>query len=104
MAYVLGLAHASNIVFFTALRESGIPFAELRGAASTTFRRCLDACTPTSEEDSRLYHEIQRLNANTPGMWDAYERALRAVRDASLSDGPEGFARLMESGKDYLRE
>lgn len=102
MAYVLAFAHASNIVFFTALKESGIRFEELENIASTTFRRCLDACVPVSEENAPLYHEIQRLNASVPGMWDIFENALKEVKDASLSDDPERFVKIMESGKEYF--
>ncbi|MDR2698777.1 MAG: prephenate dehydrogenase/arogenate dehydrogenase family protein [Candidatus Methanoplasma sp.] len=103
-AYVLALAHASNIVFFTALRESGIPFGELNKIASTTFRKCLSTCIPVSEENAPLYHEIQRLNDNAESMWDVYEKALKEVKEASLSKDPERFVELMDKGKEYLRE
>jgi len=103
MAYVLAFAHASNIVFFTALRESGIPFGELNKIASTTFRKCLNTCIPVSEENAPLYHEIQRLNCNTEAMWDIFREALNEVSEASLSDDPKRFIEIMESGKDYLK-
>jgi chorismate mutase/prephenate dehydrogenase len=102
MAYVLAFAHASNIVFFTALRESGIPFDELNKISSTTFRKCLNTCIPVSEENAPLYHEIQFLNENTEKMWNVFERSLKDVREASLSDDPKKFIELMESGKEYL--
>ena len=101
-AYVLAFAHASNIVFFTALRESGIPFDELNGMASTTFRRCLDACIPVSEENAALYHEIQRLNVNAESMWDVFEKAMKEVMEASLSKDPERFIEIMKKGQEYL--
>jgi chorismate mutase/prephenate dehydrogenase len=104
MAYVLAFAHASNIVFFTALRESGIPFGELNNIASTTFRKCLNACIPVSEENAPLYHEIQRLNINTEGMWDVFEKALKDVREASLSYDPGKFIEVMENGKGYFKD
>ena len=104
MAYVLAFAHASNIVFFTALRESGIPFSELNKIASTTFRKCLNTCIPVSEENAPLYHEIQRLNCNTEDMWDIFREALKEVREASLSDDPKRFIEIMESGKEYLKQ
>ena len=102
-AYVLAFAHASNIVFFTALRESGIPFGELNRMASTTFRKCLNTCIPVSEENAPLYHEIQLLNSNTEAMWAVFEKAVREVMAASLSDDPERFVELMEEGKKYLK-
>jgi len=103
MAYVLAFAHASNIVFFTALRDSGIPFDELNGIASTTFRKCLNTCIPVSEENAPLYHEIQRLNDNTESMWDVFEKALTEVKEASLSYDPDRFIKIMEDGKEYLK-
>ena len=102
MAYVLAFAHASNIVFFTALEKSGIPFDELKNIASTTFGRCLDACIPVSEENAPLYHEIQRLNSNTEEMWGIFEKALKEVKTASLSGDPNKFIEIMENGKKYF--
>ncbi|MCL2295831.1 MAG: prephenate dehydrogenase/arogenate dehydrogenase family protein [Methanomassiliicoccaceae archaeon] len=103
-AYVLAFAHASNIVFFTALRESGIPFNELEKISSSTFRKCLSACIPVSEENAPLYHEIQHLNENAEEMWDVFEKALKEVMGASLSHTPEMFIELMEKGKEYFRK
>ncbi len=103
MAYVLAFAHASNIVFFTALRESGIPFEEFDKIASTTFKRCLTAAIPVSEENAPLYHEIQNLNCNVEDMWNVYERALKEVKRASLSDDPDMFIEIMEKGKEYFK-
>jgi len=103
MAYVLAFSHASNIVFFTALKESGIPFDELNKIASTTFRKCLNTCIPVSEENAPLYHEIQRLNCNAEDMWGVFQEAVRVVREASLSEDPKRFIEIMESGKEYLR-
>jgi chorismate mutase/prephenate dehydrogenase len=104
MAYVLAFAHASNIVFFTALVESGIPFKELKKISSTTFRKCLNTCIPVSEENAPLYHEIQFLNDNTKGMWDVFEKAVKQVRKASLSEDPDDFILIMEKGKEFLKD
>ena len=102
MAYVLAFAHASNITFLAALRESGIPFEDLKEAASTTFERCMRTFIPVSEEDPVLYHQIQRLNVNAEMMWETYEKAFAEVKKASLSEGPERFVRTMERGRRYL--
>jgi len=104
MAYVLGFAHASSITFFTALSESGIPFRELKEASSTTFERCLAACSPVADEDASLYRAIQSMNVNSEDMWDVYENAVRKVRKASLSDDGEMFADLMQNGRIYLKD
>ncbi|MCL2607370.1 MAG: prephenate dehydrogenase/arogenate dehydrogenase family protein [Methanomassiliicoccaceae archaeon] len=104
MSYVLALAHASNIVFFTALRSSGIPFNELKSAGSTTFDKMLGTCIPVSGENASLYHDIQRLNVSTEKMWTVFEKAFGEVKDASLSNDPERFTELMELGKKYFEE
>jgi chorismate mutase/prephenate dehydrogenase len=104
MAYVLAFAHASNIVFFTALKESGISFNELNNISSTTFRKCLNTCIPVSEENAPLYHEIQYLNDDTREMWDVFEKALKEVKNASLSNDPAKFIEIMESGKEYFKQ
>jgi chorismate mutase/prephenate dehydrogenase len=102
MAYVLAFSHASNIVFFTVLKDSGISFEELNNAGSTTFNSTLRTSVPVSHENASLYHEIQRLNMNAEEMWKVYETALKEVKEASLSNDPERFAELMASGKLYL--
>lgn len=104
MAYVLGLSHASGIAFFTALKESGIPFRELKMSGGTTFERFLAASAPVSEEDASLYHEIQKMNISSGDMWGVYENAVKKVRDASLSDDDEMFSELMESGRKFLKD
>ncbi|MDR0335241.1 MAG: chorismate synthase [Methanomassiliicoccaceae archaeon] len=102
MAFAMSLAHASNIAFFTALKKSGIPFSELRDAASTTFNRTMSVSADVSEEDPALYHLIQRTNANAEEMWKVYENAVKEVKKASLSKNDERFREIMEGGKQYL--
>ncbi|MDR2866148.1 MAG: prephenate dehydrogenase/arogenate dehydrogenase family protein [Methanomassiliicoccaceae archaeon] len=102
MAYSMAFAHASNIVFFTALRLSGVSMDELKDAASTTFNNTLRTSVPVSKENASLYHAIQSMNDNSGEMWGVYERAFREVMRASLSDDPDKFTELMELGKEYL--
>jgi len=102
MTYVLAFAHASNIAFFSTLRRSGIPFKELRKVSSTTFERTMNASMPVSRESGLFYHYIQHHNANAEIMWDAFEDAVRELREASLSEDPKRFAEIMEKGKAYL--
>jgi len=102
MAFAMSLAHASNIAFFTALRESGIPFEELKNSASTTFNRTMDISASVAKEDAALYHAIQRLNVNAEHMWDVYEKAVKEVKEASLSKTNKKFAGIMKKGKEFL--
>jgi len=103
MAFAMSLAHASNIAFFTALRESGIPYDEIKNASSTTFNRTIDVSLSVAKEDPTLYHRIQRLNANAEYMWDVYEKAVKEVKEASLSDDGGKFVDIMEKGKNFLK-
>ncbi|MCC5866021.1 MAG: prephenate dehydrogenase/arogenate dehydrogenase family protein [Wenzhouxiangella sp.] len=104
MALVLGLSHALNIAFFSALAESGLPAAELNAAASTTFARQLAVARNVAAENPNLYFEIQSLNRH--GQWS---RQLLADALASLSiavdeSRPEAFVEAMVKGRRYLEE
>src|SRR5260370_3160191 len=62
IAYVLGLSHALNIAFFTALAESGEAAPRLARLSSTTFDSQLDVAARVAAESPELYFEIQSLN------------------------------------------
>ena len=62
IAYVLGLSHALNIAFFTALAESGKAAPQLARLSSTTFDAQLEVASRVAAESPSLYFEIQSLN------------------------------------------
>src|SRR5580658_4943340 len=62
IAYVLGLSHALNIAFFTALADSGEAAPRLAKLSSTTFDAQLDVASRVAAESPDLYFEIQNLN------------------------------------------
>jgi chorismate mutase/prephenate dehydrogenase len=62
IAYVLGLSHALNLVFFTALAESGELVPRLQRVSSTTFDAQLKVASLVAHDNPHLYFEIQRLN------------------------------------------
>ena len=62
IAYVLGLSHALNIAFFTALADSGEAAPRLARLSSTTFDSQLDVASRVAAESPELYFEIQSLN------------------------------------------
>ena len=62
IAFVLGLSHALNIAFFTALAESGEAAPRLARMSSTTFDAQLDVATRVAGENPDMYFEIQSLN------------------------------------------
>jgi chorismate mutase/prephenate dehydrogenase len=102
IAYVLGLSHALNIAFFTALAESGETAPRLADLSSTTFDAQLEVAVRVARENPHLYFEIQHLN---PHGLLALEDLLRAVQrlTAIVRAGDEtAFVRLMEQGRNYL--
>jgi chorismate mutase/prephenate dehydrogenase len=102
IAYVLGLSHALNIAFFTALAESGEAAPRLADLSSTTFDAQLDVAALVARESPQLYFEIQKLN---PHGLHALEELLHSVQRLTeivrAGDEP-AFVRLMEQGRSYL--
>lgn len=103
IAYVLGLSHAVNIAFFTALARSGEAAPRLAQMSSTTFDAQLDIASDVAEESPELYYEIQKLNDFGGESLDALVRAVESVRDAVAGGDPACFSALMLQGRDYLR-
>ena len=103
MAYVLGLTHAVNIALFTVLERSGFGFDDLLTVASTTFNKGLDTNRSVASEDPMLYYEIQHANGNRDRMWELFMDAVGDLKEASMSDDPERFRRIMEAGRLYFR-
>ena len=62
MAYVLGLSHALNLAFFTALADSGEAVPRLQRMSSTTFDAQLKVASLVATDNPHLYFEIQALN------------------------------------------
>ena len=104
MSYVLGLSHAVNIAFFTALERSGISFMEFKRTSSTTFKKNLDTNASVASEDPLLYYEIQNLNINSSDVWKEFSDAVEDVKKASLDDDPKRFAELMNNGRIFFRK
>ncbi len=103
MALVLGLSHALNIAFFTALVRSGIEAEQLAGISSTTFQRQLEIARDVAAESPALYHEIQRLNAHGGLARRALIEAVQLLSSASDADDPGAFITLMTEGQRYLQ-
>jgi chorismate mutase/prephenate dehydrogenase len=103
IAYVLGLSHALNIAFFTALAESGEAAPRLVRLSSTTFDAQFDIASKVAEENPQLYFEIQRLNDFGAESLDALMRAVQSVREAVLSGDQARFTALMRQGHDYVQ-
>ena len=104
IAYVLGLSHALNIAFFTALAESGEAAPKLARMSSTTFDSQLDVASRVAEESPDLYYEIQSLNDYGAESLEALSRAVERIRTAVIAQDHDAFVALMRQGRDYLED
>jgi chorismate mutase/prephenate dehydrogenase len=102
IAYVLGLSHALNIAFFTALADSGEAAPRLAELSSTTFDAQLEVATRVAEESPDLYYEIQSLNDYGAEALAALAAAVGRVRAAVSAKDRAAFVALMRRGHEYL--
>lgn len=102
ISYVLGLSHALNIVFFTALAESGEAAPKLAKMSSTTFDSQLLVSAAVAQDNPHLYFEIQNLNKFGLDPLDALCDASRRIRELVAAGDESGFVELMRKGREYL--
>ena len=102
IAYVLGLSHALNIAFFTALAESGEAAPKLARLSSTTFDAQLLVSAAVAKDNPHLYFEIQNLNKFGLGPLDALCEAVVRIRKLVAEGDESAFVHMMEQGRAYL--
>ncbi len=102
IAYVLGLSHALNIAFFTALAESGEAAPELAKMSSTTFDSQLLVSEAVAQDNPHLYFEIQNLNKFGLRPLDALCDAANRIRETVASGEEQEFVDLMLKGREYF--
>jgi chorismate mutase / prephenate dehydrogenase len=102
IAYILGLSHALNIVFFTALAGSGEAAPRLAQLSSTTFDAQLDVASRVAAESPALYYEIQKLNAYGGESLSALRTAVTELCRIVANGNEAQFAELMTRGRAYL--
>ena len=102
IAYVLGLSHALNIAFFTALAESGEAAPKLAKLSSTTFDSQLLVSEAVAQDNPHLYFEIQHLNKFGMGPLEKLSEAAERIRDLVSKGDEKGFVDLMHKGREYF--
>jgi chorismate mutase/prephenate dehydrogenase len=102
MAYVLGLSHALNLAFFTALAESGELVPRLQKMSSTTFDAQLKVASLVATDNPHLYFEIQALNDYGAASLNALRAAAERIQKLVQSGDEQGFVDLMAAGRRYL--
>ena len=103
IGYVLGLSHALNLAFFTALAGSGELVPKLNQLSSTTFDAQLSVANRVAGDNPQLYFEIQALNEYGRASLDALVEAAQRIRDLIGTNDEAGFVSLMEAGRSYLQ-
>jgi chorismate mutase/prephenate dehydrogenase len=104
IAYVLGLSHALNIAFFTALAESGERIPNLAKLSSSTFDAQLEVSSRVALDNPSMYFEIQSLNNHSPRALVALLNAVSQVTARVLDGDLDGFTDLMLQGRDFLAD
>jgi chorismate mutase / prephenate dehydrogenase len=102
IAYVLGLSHALNIAFFTALADSGEAAPRLARLSSTTFDSQLEVASRVAAESPDLYFEIQSLNEYGGESLLALQHAVARLVSAVKTQNAKEFTALMTHGRAYL--
>jgi chorismate mutase / prephenate dehydrogenase len=102
IAYVLGLSHALNIAFFTALAGSGEAAPRLAQLSSTTYDAQVDIATRVAAESPELYFEIQHLNDYGRESLQALRDAVEQLWQAVVAGDATRFTSLMQQGREYL--
>ncbi|WP_425153431.1 prephenate dehydrogenase dimerization domain-containing protein [Candidatus Palauibacter sp.] len=102
IAFVLGLSHALNIAFFTALAGSGETAPRLADVSSTTFEVQLDVARKLAGENPHMYFEIQSLNEYGDIALRELVKAAERVRETVDAGDESAFVALMSAGRDYL--
>lgn len=103
IAFVLGLSHALNVAFFTALAESGEAAPRLARMSSTTFDAQLEVATRVAGDNPAMYFEIQSLNAYGEESLNALRAAVERICRSVHERDPQGFIDMMRRGYEYLQ-
>jgi len=104
MAWLLGLAHMTNILFGAALTRSGLDPAELHDCASTTFIRQATTARYVLSENPDLYLDIQSLNPHRAEVYAAAREALATLESLVESHDREGFRQTLNDARQMLEE
>jgi chorismate mutase/prephenate dehydrogenase len=104
MAYVLGLSHALNLAFFTALAASGELVPRLQRLSSTTFDAQLRVASLVARDNPHLYFDIQTLNDYGTASLQALRAATERIERLVESGDEAGFVELMAAGRRYLEK
>tara|TARA_A100000164_G_C21832433_1_gene736015 strand:+ start:149 stop:1231 length:1083 start_codon:yes stop_codon:yes gene_type:complete len=102
ISYILGLSHALNIIFFTALAKSDEEMKSLIKISSTTFDAQLNVSSSVAKENPDLYYEIQVLNKYSSLSLSNLIDSAKSFQELINNKNKKGFIDMMQKGRDYL--
>lgn len=102
MAWLLGLAHLTNIQFGAATTRSGFDPAQLHECASQTFIRQANTALLVLSENSDLYLDIQRLNPHRHEVYAAAREALAHIETMVEERDREDFRQTLGDARRAL--
>lgn len=102
IAESLGLAHAVNLLFLSALASDPMTPLDLATAASTTFHRQSSLAAAVAREGPELYLDIQSLNPHSGEVYSELRAALDRLVDIVERKDLGEFRALLESGRSKL--
>jgi len=102
VSYVLGLSHLMNLLFAKVLAAGTERFGDVNRVGSTTFHAQIETARTVLGEDSDLYFAIQRINQNTPELYEAVRREFDELASWVATGDRDSFARMMEASRAWL--
>jgi chorismate mutase/prephenate dehydrogenase len=102
VAESLGLAHAVNLLFLSALAEDPFTSHDLARTASTTFHRQSALAAAVAREGPELYFDIQSLNPHSRETFGELRAALARLTTIVERESLDEFRGLLEAGRAKL--
>ena len=103
-SYVLGLSHFINVLFATALSDSGLRYEQMRDVGSTTFASQMATTATVIRENPELYYAIQRYNPYTATLYESLKKTLDSITGWVQSENRDAFVACMKTGRAWLDE
>jgi prephenate dehydrogenase/chorismate mutase len=103
VAESLGLAHAVNLLFLSALASDPLTSHDIAAAASTTFHRQSTLADAVAREGPELYLDIQSLNPHSTAVYGELRAALDRLEGVVGRRDLRGFEEIIREGRSKLQ-
>lgn len=102
MAYIQGLLHSVNMAMGMAVRESSLPFAQLKGIATPNFRKKIKQVKRLFRQEPELYTQMFFHNPYAIPALKAYMRQFETLIKAIESKNPTIINEIFTGVGSYL--